>query len=155
MFLIRNYVESMKLTLSSARHIGISKHAVLFVGPQLDALLHPPMSSKEKKNNSIEYGTGEEQHTAIVSVFDSLAKELRVLNKGLPLAINTVQAICPAFRYSEVIFTAKFYNVYIRIFSFFKYSDSLLVLGMTLNSSVVVGLSTTLNSCGTIEEMIL
>lgn len=70
-----------------------------FVSSQLDVLLKLPQPHKKKF--ALTYGTGEEQHLALMTTFDDLRRQLCGL-RDLPLALNTVQGVAPAFRFTEV-----------------------------------------------------
>lgn len=47
------------------------------------------------------YGTGEEEHMAIVQSLDQLSKLLHRLD-DLPLSVKSVQGVSPVFRFAEV-----------------------------------------------------
>ena len=98
------------------RHCDIPRDSITVIGSQLDEVLRLPDPRKKKKKKDLEesklheikfvgeelvYGTGEEQHTAVMRVYDELCKELRSL-RDLPLGISTVHGTAEVFRYSQV-----------------------------------------------------
>lgn len=86
-------------TCGCFRHAGISETNIDYIGGQLDSLLHLPVSSVDAEQKP--YGTGEEENTNVIHVYDDLCKMLRRLT-DLPLSINTIQGTSPCFRYTEV-----------------------------------------------------
>ncbi|XP_071110262.1 nucleolar protein 6-like [Haliotis cracherodii] len=79
------------------RHADIPSCNIHFLSQHLDSLLHLP---KPKGDNSV-YGTGEEEHMAIVQSLDQLSKLLHRLD-DLPLSVKSVQGVSPVFRFAEV-----------------------------------------------------
>ncbi|XP_048255650.1 nucleolar protein 6-like isoform X1 [Haliotis rufescens] len=79
------------------RHADIPSCNIHFLSQHLDSLLHLP---KPKGDNSV-YGTGEEEHMAIVQSLDQLSKLLHRLD-DLPLSVKSVQGVAPVFRFAEV-----------------------------------------------------
>ena len=92
---------SFKSYLLFFRHTNIPKNSVHFTGRQLTNVLHRTSLS----------GTGEEEHAAVLSTYDSLCHQIRAM-KDLPLAISTIQGISPVFRYSEVSHFYIVLNIY-------------------------------------------
>lgn len=80
---------------------------ITYIGDQLDTVLSLPVESCD---GSLKYGTGEEQHAAILQSYENLCKVLRNL-KDLPLTINSIQGTSPVFRFAEVfpVLPATFY----------------------------------------------
>ncbi|XP_052280548.1 nucleolar protein 6-like isoform X9 [Dreissena polymorpha] len=100
----RQQVCDLVIKHTLARHASISGDHVQYIGGQLNSLLHLPvkLSSKEvEEKGTLQYGTGEEQITAVMTVYDSVCKLLRQL-PDLPLTINTVQGASACFRFTEV-----------------------------------------------------
>ena len=65
----------------------------------------------ESCDGSLKYGTGEEQHAAILQSYENLCKVLRNL-KDLPLTINSIQGTSPVFRFAEVGYHTQIYLLF-------------------------------------------
>jgi len=53
------------------------------------------------KKSNLKTATGEEEHLSIILSLDALSKEIQSID-DLPLRIDSVRGISPAFCYSEV-----------------------------------------------------
>ncbi|XP_042871815.1 nucleolar protein 6-like [Penaeus japonicus] len=76
-------------------HFGIQRKKVLYVGGQMEKLLHMPNTLMKN-----EYGTGEEVTTLAIQAFDRFARKLRSLE--LPLKITTVHSTSEVSRHARV-----------------------------------------------------
>lgn len=72
---------------------------MLFVTGCLDRFLHLPRQLTKK--SAFTYATGEEEHNRIITSLDALSKDIRSID-DLPLKIDSVKGLSPAFCYSEV-----------------------------------------------------
>lgn len=83
-------------------HCNITSSSISYHGDEANSILHPKYLKPAEDNKSkVNPGSGEEENTHFIKVFEGLSKDIRNLN-DLPLSINSIQGIDPVFRSTEV-----------------------------------------------------
>lgn len=85
--------------LKSCRHSSAVADDIIFHSNCLDRFLH--LHPQLVKKSNLKTATGEEEHLSIILSLDALSKEIQSID-DLPLRIDSVRGISPAFCYSEV-----------------------------------------------------
>lgn len=82
-------------------HCNITSLSIKYHGDEFNCLLKPKYVVEEMKSK-VKPGCGEEEFVNFIKTYDALCKQIRNLDE-LPLRINSIHAIDPAFRMTAVV----------------------------------------------------